>query len=130
MSERKKVLVVEEDDFRARALALLLGSWGYEPVVHVSALCEEICDWVQSGDFVSVVTWHDAYPSTGKRREMEEWVHLVKPGMPVIAINIGKLASDSYLDSEFHSGNDFPQGFARAVAEHLDGTCAVCAKYR
>ncbi|MEK9181187.1 MAG: hypothetical protein AAB871_03060, partial [Patescibacteria group bacterium] len=60
----------------------------------------------------------------------EEWIHLVKPQLPVIAIKPGQFARDSYLDSEFHSGNDFPQGLANAVAEHLNGTCAVCAQYR
>lgn len=131
MSERKKILIVEENERRARELERLLTSWGYETVVHVAALCEEICDWARSQDFVGVVTWYDAYPVTGKRHDMEEWVHLVKPELPVIAFCPNWGSGAYYFESEFCAGNDFPLGSLRGiVAEHLDGTCAVCAQYR
>lgn len=127
-----KVLVFEESDIRVRALERLLVGVGYQPITRVWNSAEDVWDALVAHDAaVGVVIWHESYPVTDKRKEMQELVDCAKPGLPVLAVNTGQPSGLCYFDSEIHSTNDFSLlGLGKIVKEHLEGTCAVCARYR
>lgn len=130
MRKAQKVLVVEPNDRRAHELGEFLKKCGYEPVVHIVEFDAEVWDWVADTGIIGVVTYYVGHPFSCKRQDLQDIVDIVRPGLPVLAICPDSQGS-LYFDSESHSCKAFNFGeFSRLVAEHLQGTCAICAWYR